>query len=209
MARRIFVTGDTHFGHVEAISLFARPVPLGDVAAMDEFLLERINRRVGKRDRLIHIGDFTGPMPWKGDEGRASMEYARGLRAKIACAKVELILGNHDPSPKRAREIFDDARRMMSWRGWSGGDERIICCHYPLRTWQGVFNGAMHLYGHMHGAFEPVGRSLDVGVDCWDYGPVPLDDVLAILAAIPSPRREECLPRRQPMRKVTQPSASI
>ena len=197
---RTFVTGDTHFGHTQAIALFKRPVPEGDVTAMDEMLLENINERVGKRDRLIHVGDFTGPLPWRGPARRSSLETLRSLRAKIRCRRVELVVGNHDPTPSVARRVFDDARHILSWRGWTGGPERIVAFHYPLRTWQGVMNGAMHLYGHMHGAFEPVGRSIDVGVDCWSHAPVLLDDVLAALSRIAPPERESPLVRRQHLR---------
>lgn len=204
MARRIWITADTHFGHEEAIGLFARPVALHDVAAMDELLLEGINSRVNRRDHLIHLGDFTGPRQWKGAEGRASIDYCLGVRKRIACKSIELVRGNHDPSRKKACRIFDDCHDLLSLRGWSGGNERIVCCHYPLRTWQGLFAGAMHLYGHAHGAFDPIGRSLDVGVDCWQYGPVLLDEVLAILATIPPPDRGEPLPRRQQMRTPAQ-----
>ena len=201
MAKRIWVTADTHFGHAEAIGLFARPIAAGDVTAMDEFLLERINSRVNRGDFLLHLGDFTGPRQWKGEAGDASMQYTAALRARIRCKRIEIVRGNHDPSRKRLRNFFDDSHELLSLRSWAGGEERIVCCHYPLRTWQGIFDGAAHLYGHTHGTFEAVGRSCDVGVDCWEYGPVLLDEVVARLTGQPAPSREESLPRRQPMRK--------
>lgn len=197
---KIFVTGDTHFGHAEAIPLFGRPLPPGDVAAMDEMLIDGINAVVGRNDRLIHVGDFTGPLPWKGRERRKSLETVRRLRSKIRCRRVELVVGNHDPSPRIARTIFEDARHILSWRGWSGGSDRIVIFHYPLRSWQGALRGAMHLYGHMHGAFEPIGRSMDVGVDCWSMRPIPLDDALAALARIAPPPRPEPPIARVPQR---------
>ncbi len=209
MTSRTFVTADTHFGHAEAISLFARPVALGDTKSMDEMLLDRINTRVGKRDRLIHLGDFAGPLDFGRSQRDESMSHLKALRARINCRQIELVIGNHDPAPRLARKVFEDARHVLTWRGWSGGDERIVCFHYPLRTWQGIFNGAMHLYGHMHGGFEPVGRSIDVGVDCWEYGPVELDEALSLLARIPAPTREDAPPRRQPMRSVVVPGRGL
>ncbi|MSR44543.1 MAG: hypothetical protein EXS15_04170 [Phycisphaerales bacterium] len=200
MAKRIWVTADTHFGHSEAIGLFARPVADGDVHSMDELLLDRINTRVQREDFLLHLGDFTGPRRWKGEEGALSMQFALDLRRRIYCKKIEILRGNHDPSCKRLRDIFDDAHDLHSFRGWTGGDERVVCCHYPLRTWQGIFDGAVHLYGHTHGTFEALGRSCDVGVDCFDYGPVLLDEVMARIVQQSSPAREESLPRRQAMR---------
>lgn len=198
MAAQVWITADTHFGHVEAISLFGRSVH--DVHEMDELLLERINAHVGKRDRLIHLGDFMGPMAWTGDEGDASIARARELRERIRCRRVELVRGNHDPDRRRFRRIFDAVHDILSFRGWTGGDERIVCCHYPMRSWQGMWNGALHLYGHAHGAASEEGRSCDVGVDCWELGPVTLDRVCAMLASRPLPERAGERAARQPSR---------
>ncbi len=203
MAKRIWITADTHFGHEEAIGLFARPIAAGDVQGMDALLLDQINTRVARGDHLMHLGDFTGPRVWKGDEGEISMRYAAELRSRIFCKRMELVRGNHDPARKRIKELFDDVHDVHSFRGWSGGDERIVCCHYPLRTWQGIFDGAVHFYGHTHGTLEAVGRSCDVGVDCWQYGPVLLDELVERITSQMPPARSELLPRRQPMRTPT------
>ena len=39
--------------------------------------------------------------------------------------------------------------------------------------------GAWHLYGHVHGKFDrqPLGLSLDVGVDSHDFGPIGMETV--------------------------------
>lgn len=181
MARQAWVTADTHFGHAEALRLFARP--FADVQTMDDALVDRINERVGRRDILLHLGDFTGPMPWKGKEGKASVAYARAIRERLRCRRIELVRGNHDPARRGFRALFDAVHDILSFRGWPGGDDRVVCCHYPLRSWQGMRNGALHLYGHAHGAAPEEGRSCDVGVDCWELGPVPLERVCALLAS--------------------------
>jgi len=200
MSARIWITADTHFTHTEAIGLFARPVAAGDVTGMDDLLIERINDRVGARDRLIHLGDFLGPRDWKNEGCDQTRADAHALRERIRCKHVELVRGNHDPTPKRLRGLFEDVHQMLSIKGWSGGPERIVCCHYPLRTWQGIFHGAFHLYGHAHGAMPQHGRSCDAGVDCWDYGPVLLDEIIGGLAQIAPPSLERVAPRAQPMR---------
>ncbi len=198
MAAQAWVTADTHFGHEEAIGLFSRPVR--DCAEMDDLLIDRINARVGRRDRLIHLGDFMGPMRWSGKEGKASVERARSLRERIRCRSVELVRGNHDPAKRSFERLFDAVHDILSFRGWKGSEDRIVCCHYPMRSWQGMWNGALHLYGHAHGAACEEGRSCDVGVDCWDLGPVPLDDVCAMLASRPLPERGAGGSGRQPSR---------
>lgn len=198
MARQVWVTADTHFGHAEALRLFARP--FADAKAMDDALIDRINARVGRRDTLLHLGDFTGPMPWKGKDGKASVAIARGLRSRLRCRRIELVRGNHDPDRRSFRALFDGVHDILTFRGWPGGDARVVCCHYPLRSWQGMRNGALHLYGHAHGAAPEEGRSCDVGIDCWELGPVPLGRVCMMLAArTPAPPPGEGS-ARQPVR---------
>jgi len=179
MAKTIWISGDTHFGDARALTLFQRP--FADVATMDAHFLEMLNRQIGKGDVLIHIGDFCGPMP----EGQdAQIEHARKIRQQIRCKKIRLIRGNHDPKSERFTSLFDSVKDQMNFRR-EIGNERVIVCHYPLRAWRGQLSGALHMYGHTHGALEEVGRSMDVGIDCWKYAPLQLDHALDILAARP------------------------
>jgi hypothetical protein len=52
-----------------------------------------------------------------------------------------------------------------------------VLCHYALRTWNGSHRGALRLYGHSHGGLAGDSQSVDVGVDCWDFRPVTLDEI--------------------------------
>ncbi|MEI6273205.1 MAG: metallophosphoesterase [Phycisphaerae bacterium] len=179
MASTIWISGDTHFGEAKAISLFQRP--FADVTTMDAALLDAINRNVKKRDVLIHIGDFCGPC----QDGRdAQVEHAVDIRNKIVCKNIQLIRGNHDPKITKFEMLFDSVKNQATFRRDNGG-ERVVLCHYPLRAWRGQLSGSMHLYGHTHGALEEMGRSMDVGVDSWNYSPVRLSHALDILAARP------------------------
>ena len=183
MSERIFVTADTHFGHSAAIKQFARDFP--DVEAMDAGLIAQINDVVGPDDVLYHLGDFVGPV-----EKGSKTSHAESMREQIACKKIVLLRGNHDPrDEKRFDRLFDSTHDFLSMKGWrsgdTGGDERLVLCHYAIRIWQGRHNGSFHLYGHTHGTLDEVGRSTDVGVDCWKLTPQPLESVLAMLAERP------------------------
>ena len=176
--RRIFVTADTHFGHTEAIKIFARPS--ADVAAMDDSYIAAINAVVGAKDILVHLGDFLGPREWDAKTIRAGAE----LRARINCKRVYLIRGNHDPVDEgRFDELFEGVEEIVSARGIAGIDERIVMFHYPIEQWQGRPNGAFHLHGHVHGHGATVSRRLDVGIDLADRGgrPFALDEVTSAL----------------------------
>ena len=179
MTRRLWVTADTHFGEAEAITMFGRPFT--DVAAMDEALIEAINASVGRRDELLHLGDFCGPHA----EGRkAQVAHAQAMRARIRCRTVRLVRGNHDPASRRFERLFERVDDLRSWR--AGPDElRVNACHWPLRLWRGQFKGALLLHGHAHGGLAAAGRSIDVGVDAWQWKPVPFDALLAWASRIP------------------------
>ena len=180
--RRIFVTADTHFGHTEAIAQFKRP--FASVDAMDEAMIANMNAVVGANDILIHLGDFTGPRDWNG----AECKRVAALRDRIACRHLHLVRGNHDPSnEKRFDELFESVSDVISARGISGVDERIVMFHYPIDQWQGRPNGGFHLHGHVHAFGSTVARRCDVGVDVPAHAlaPQPLVELIAQLRDTP------------------------
>jgi len=168
--RRVFVTADTHFGHAEALSIFARAHT--GVDAMDEAMVSAINEVVGPKDILLHLGDFAGPRAWNAREFR----WLGDLRARIACKRIHLVRGNHDPvGEKRFDELFEGVEEIVSARGLCGIDERVVMFHYPIEQWQGRPNGGFHLHGHVHGHGAAVARRCDVGIDVAAHGGRPRD----------------------------------
>ena len=75
-----------------------------------------------------------------------------------------------------------------------------MLCHYPMREWHGCWRGAWHLFGHVHGRLnhEPVGYSLDVGVDSNRFRPWRLEEIEALFAARRDPFSGE---RPRPVKK--------
>jgi calcineurin-like phosphoesterase family protein len=182
MARRIWITADTHFGEADAIPMFGRP--FHDAASMDEALVEAINARVARNDLLLHLGDFCGAHP----EGRrAQVAHARRIRGRIHCRRIALVRGNHDPDSGRFESLFD---RIDDLRSWRMGDDRlrVNACHWPLRLWRGQFKGAVMLHGHAHGGLSTMPRCVDVGVDCWQWKPVEFSSLIAWIVRTPVER---------------------
>jgi calcineurin-like phosphoesterase family protein len=60
----------------------------------------------------------------------------------------------------------------------------ITLCHYSMRSWEMSHYASWHLYGHHHGTLEPYGLSFDVGVDCWNYYPISLEQVAEKMATL-------------------------
>lgn len=147
----IWFVGDTHFDWEN----IARHRGFDSAEAHDEFILERINERVMRNDRLIILGDFCSKNPQR-------------WRQRIRCQEVWLVYGNHDRNGWG--QCFSQAFQHRTIKLTDGF--RVYLSHYPTAYWDGSHKGWGHLYGHTHQAREetldrafPGRRSMDVGVD--------------------------------------------
>lgn len=191
---RVFVTADTHFGQDSAVSSYDRP--FRDAADMDAAYIDAINAAAGPDDLLLHLGDFVGDLGSK----REKTAVARDIRSRLAVGRIVLVRGNHDADRADYRSIFDAVHDILDVR-WPEKGERVVCCHYPMRCWRGNRRGTCHLYGHTHGRLEEIGRATDVGVDCWQGRPVPLDHLVGTLRT----RQIVALPMRRLRRQPDRP----
>ncbi|WP_181956877.1 metallophosphoesterase [Bradyrhizobium symbiodeficiens] len=167
---KTFFTADQHFGHESIIGLSLRP--FASASEMDSYMIDAHNSVVDRRDRVIHVGDFSH---------RCEPRRLRAIFGKLNGAHF-LVPGNHD-----------DARTLSL--GWAGVQPHvwnvkvdgvhICCCHYGLRVWPGQRRGALQLYGHSHGKLPGNEQSCDVGVDAWDFRPVSLQEIRARLERLP------------------------
>ncbi|MFB6284274.1 MAG: metallophosphoesterase, partial [Halobacteria archaeon] len=145
--------------------------PFASVEEMNRALIEAWNRTVRPRDYIYFLGDFCF------SNGERLKEFFEKLNGRIT-----VVLGNHDPGntiwdSRRVQAVYDYYEfRYNKWK--------FCLMHYPLREWNKMQRGAVHLHGHVHGKFDqvPWGRSFDVGVDSRvfteDYRPVSIDEVI-------------------------------
>ena len=135
---------------------------------MDEALVTRWNDRIAPKDDVWHLGDFAVLTVRARRENRAARILDR------LHGHVRLIAGNND----------DETRGLDGWVEVADYVEitldgvPLVLCHYPLRTWRNSSRGWWNLHGHSHGKLKPLTRQRDVGVDCRDYGPVTLEELL-------------------------------
>lgn len=182
---KIFVTSDTHFSHRNICGPSLTNWDKGfrnfsSLEEMNEVLINNLNEAVAEDDVLYHLGDFAMGM----------RKLIPGLRARINCQTIHLILGNHDDtldkrnkkySPEH-RALFSSVERAEEFRHKG----QLICMfHYPLGSWNEIGCGAIQLFGHCHGSYDRVvGRQLDVGVDGNDFKPWLLDDIVQKMLAV-------------------------
>jgi calcineurin-like phosphoesterase family protein len=155
-----FFTSDTHFGDHRTISIHKRP--FASVAAMDEALIAGWNARVGPGDTIWHLGDFA----------RRAADVPL-LLAALHGVK-HLVRGNNDPPGTLADEGWAS---VQDYAEIEEAGTRLVLCHYPFRSWNGMSRGAINLHGHSHGRMKPMPRQHDVGVDARGFHPVTLAEI--------------------------------
>lgn len=192
---RVFVTADTHFGQTDAVDSYDRS--FADVESMESAYVDAVNTSLGPDDLLLHLGDFVGDL----DSRKAKIRVATRIRESLTPRRIVLVRGNHDPKHRDFERLFTSVHDLLSFR-WPHGGDRVVCCHYPLRSWRGNRKGSVHLHGHAHGRLEEIGRATDVGVDCWMDQPILLDDLVAALRT----REVVALPMRKARRQPNRPN---
>lgn len=181
-------TADLHLGHANIIRYCDRPFASAD--EMDAELVDRWNAVVGGDDTVWVLGDVA--------LGR--IDHSLSLVGRLRGRKI-LVAGNHD------RCWAGHGRRAEGWTeryleaGFGevrqGEVELDVCgvtalaCHFPYRgdsqdqdrylDYRPVDRGAWLLHGHVHERWRQSGRMINVGVDVWDYQPVPEATIGALM----------------------------
>lgn len=150
---------------------------------MDDLLIDNVNSVVDTHDVIFHHGDFAFGNKWN----------IPALRRRIKCKTIHLIYGNHDyaisgihPNGKslneerlaRVKEFQSEFATVGHYNEMYYKGKLIVMFHFPIASWNGIGKGAIHFHGHSHGSYEPIGRMIDVGVDCHDYHPISFDDAI-------------------------------
>lgn len=172
----IFLTSDTHFGHV-GVTKFLAPNgvdklrPWDTIEEMDEALIENWNKVVRPQDKVYHLGDVV-------INRRALPTLARLNGTKI------LIKGNHDVFRlEEYTPYFKDVRGSGELAGY-------VLTHIPihpqsLERWKGNFHGHLHAHSVLHTFQEGAilktrhhPRYLCVSVEQTSFTPISLEDAI-------------------------------
>ncbi len=165
-----FFTSDQHFSHFNIIKYCNRP--FSSTEEMDEHMIEKWNSVVKKGDIVYHLGDFqiTGYSKKHVDVVSKTLRRLNGNKI--------LISGNHDSPAVLSAPEWSKVYRLHHI---NVNDQRIILCHYPMRSWQFRGHGAWQLFGHCHNNMQIPDNeySCDVGVDvpAWGFTPVSFEQL--------------------------------
>ncbi len=175
----IWLTSDTHYGHVNIIKHSSRPFTT--VQDMDRALIENFNQLVKPEDTTYHLGDFA-----------LDARRVPGIVAQLN-GKHHLIPGNHDACHPRKRS------KLSKYAGftlepYATTIDGLFATHMPPSDAEDPRypeyrpDAAEHdviLHGHVHEKWRTkwVGECLcvNVGVDVWEYRPVSLRTIRKIV----------------------------
>jgi|APCry1669189440_1035222.scaffolds.fasta_scaffold00630_6 calcineurin-like phosphoesterase family protein len=167
----IWFVSDTHFGHENSLKLF-RQNEFDNVDKMDQHIIEQWNKVVGEQDIVIHLGDFA----YRNVKPLES--YVNQLNGNIY-----LLRGNHDNfqsgQVKHLFSVYDylelDVKDEDTKYGW----QKIVCMHYPILSYNGMYRESIHCYGHVHKTTPDNAppKSVNCCVEMWGYTPVSYNTI--------------------------------
>ncbi len=181
----IFYTADLHCGHRGLLDRGYRPWQT--VEEHDTALVARWNEAVSPEDTVWVLGDV------------AMSASKLGPIADLNGRKI-LLCGNHDaPWPGHAKPRqhqryltagFAEILDTITTRTTVGGHQ-VEMSHLPYEgdhtdedryvEHRPIDEGLPLLHGHVHDAWKVRGRMVNVGVDVWDYRPVPESTLAPLL----------------------------
>jgi len=169
----IWFSADTHLSHYNIMKYCNRPFET--VEEMDETIIEIWNNNIRQKDTVYLLGDFCFGSNNRWLECRQSLN-----------GDIYLIKGNHDHKKKnKFLESVFGQHRVFDMLEFKRKDLSITLCHYALRVWNKSHYNSYHLFGHSHGMLPGQGKSFDCGVDCNEFCPLSLDEVVAKFESLP------------------------
>lgn len=165
----LFFTADEHHGHPNIIEYCNRPFK--NEQRMTRELISRHNSVVTENDIVYHLGDFAFAGP-----DRAN--YVRSILNKLNGTHI-LILGNHDQI-KPFNLVNAGFMSVHTSLSLTISNYDIVMAHDPS-IWTSIPGSkTIFLHGHIHELYKSIKdkRVVNVGVDVWDFYPVPLIRIL-------------------------------
>ena len=170
---RPWFTADWHFFDRSLVEHGKRPFT--SVEEMNECLIARHNEVMRKGDLVYCLGDLYM---------KCNVEQAMAVQKRLK-GNFYVIQGNHDKialkmAKKGAFVWLRQLENIMVGRPWLQQKQMIVLCHYAMRTWRNSVHNSYQLYGHSHGGLTDIPHMLqmDVGVDCHNFYPVSIEQVI-------------------------------
>lgn len=192
-----WLTSDHHFDHTNIIKYTDRPFRTAH--EMNEELIARWNQVIQPGDSVYHLGDFC----------LGHIETAEYFFNRLN-GWIYVIPGGHDQRWLKGiqdrvvlsgggtkRVLILEPLVTIKLKQFTLNERSVVLtlCHYPLRSWEQSHHGMPHVHGHVHNTWGRItsssdvklppgltqGKSMDIGVDAWDFFPVNLEKTISLL----------------------------
>lgn len=154
----VWFTSDLHLGGANIIKFRG----FDTIAEHDYTIVENINAKVNKRDKLYILGDFI--------TGKSGIVWANN----IACKNIEFIMGNHDELS--IAQYLAIVQKIHGFKKYKG----MWLSHCPIHP-QELYRVNGNIHGHIHngGATKQMEdpRYINVNVDMNDMMPVSFGSI--------------------------------
>jgi calcineurin-like phosphoesterase family protein len=167
---KLWFSADHHFGHKNILDYCGRP--FDDVHQMNKEMTRLWNETVRDEDRVVYVGDFA-----LGQHGAA--QYLQWLNGVMD----PFVLGNHDRKKEWETlvEMLPQVKRVVKQYTFDTKDGlKVVVTHKP--SWDKMRKNPekLFVFGHLHNMvlntpLPPNG--VNVGVDCWGFKPVGLEEI--------------------------------
>lgn len=140
-----YYIADLHFFHGALNDKMDRR-GFASVEEMNEYMIEKWNKKVRKNDDVVIIGDLS----WGNvQETDALLQRLKG--------KLYLVCGNHDRFVNDKEMNPDRFKWIKHYAELSDNRRKVVLCHYPIMCYNGQYRvdekgepKAYMLYGHVH-----------------------------------------------------------
>lgn len=144
-----YYISDPHFYH-EAINQRMDCRGFATVEEMNEYMIEKWNKKVRKNDEVVILGDFS----W--GTAKQTNEILERLKGKLF-----LITGNHDKFVKQRTVHVERFGWIKPYEELSDDRRKVVLCHYPIMCYNGQYRldkegkpKTYMLYGHVHDTMD-------------------------------------------------------
>lgn len=165
----VYFLGDPHFGHRNILKYRPR---FKTIKEHDDYIIDRINATVTKRDKLILTGDVCFD--------RASLDCLRRIR----CPQIHIVLGNHD-------DYNIDFKKEVNGVLWVSGDfkyKEFWISHIPIH--KDSLRNRVNIHAHLHNEVIKDSQYVHTSCEQIDFKPISLQEIRKSLEKkLPKKRR--------------------
>ncbi|MCI8976492.1 MAG: phosphoesterase [Lachnospiraceae bacterium] len=140
-----YYIADLHFFHGALNDKMDRR-GFASVEEMNEYMIEKWNKKVRKNDDVVIIGDLS----W------GNVQETNTLLQRLK-GKLYLVCGNHDRFVNNKEMNPDRFKWIKHYAELSDNRRKVVLCHYPIMCYNGQYRvdekgepKTYMLYGHVH-----------------------------------------------------------